>query len=139
MTGADRAVDEIQSRIDHLVKAISETPSATEQQATAVRQLNLRLQQLRVALNGDRTVTSRMEPAPMPITERVARIVGGSWESQSAVTGNFRQSYEIAAAQFPPVLAELKDLDSDLVQLENELEAEGAPWTPARLPDWPVN
>ena len=135
---ANRAADEIQTRIDHLVEAVAATPAATEQQATAVRQLNLRLQQLRVALSGDRTLTSRMEPAPMSVTERVARIAGGSWGSQSAVTGNFRQSYEVAASQFPPLLAKLKAISSDLVKLENELEAEGAPWTPARLPDWPA-
>jgi hypothetical protein len=27
----------------------------------------------------------------------------------------------------------------DLVRLETELDAEGAPWTPSRLPEWPVN
>ena len=54
------------------------------------------------------------------------------------MTGNFRDSYRIAAEQFPPILAELKAISADLVRLETELEAEGAPWTPARLPDWPV-
>ncbi|MBT8053950.1 MAG: glycosyl hydrolase [Xanthomonadales bacterium] len=134
--GADRAADEIQTRIDHLVKAVEETPAATEAQATAVRRLNARMQDLRVILNGDRTVTSRAEAAPQSIFERVAVIVGGSWGSQSAVSGNFRESYRVATEQFPPVLAELSSISADLVQLENELEAEGAPWTPARLPEW---
>ena len=135
--GADRAADEIQVRIDHLVKAVEDTPAATEQQAGAVRQLNARMQDLQVRLNGDRTITRRAEAAPMSITERINTIAGGSWQSQSAVTGNYRDSYQIAAMQFPPVLAELKAISADLVQLENELEAEGAPWTPARLPEWP--
>jgi len=135
--GADRAADEIQVRIDHLVKAVEDTPAATEQQASAVRQLNARMQDLQVRLNGDRTITRRAEPAPMSITERINTIAGGSWQSQSAVTGNYRDSYQIAASQFPQVLAELKAISADLVRLENELEAEGAPWTPARLPDWP--
>jgi len=135
--GADRAADEIQARIDHLVKAVEDTPAATEQQAGAVRQLNARMQDLQVRLNGDHTITRRAEAAPMSITERINTIAGGSWQSQSAVTGNYRDSYQIAAMQFPPVLAELKAISADLVQLENELEAEGAPWTPARLPEWP--
>ncbi len=136
--GADKAAEEIQTRINHLLAAVQETPSATEQQATAVRALNARMQDLQVRLNGDTTVASRQEPVPLSLTRRISTIAGGSWESQSAVTGNFRESYRIAAGQFPPLLAELKAISADLVRLEAELEAEGAPWTPARLPDWPA-
>ncbi|MFC1720169.1 glycosyl hydrolase, partial [Pseudomonadota bacterium] len=135
--GADKAAEEIQARIDHLVVAVQQTPSATQQQATAVRALNARMQDLQVRLNGDLTLTGRQEPAPLSLTGRISAIVGGSWESQSAVTGNFRDSYAIAAEQFPPVLAELKAISAELTSLEAELEAEGAPWTPARLPEWP--
>jgi len=136
--GADKAATEIQTRINTLMMAAQETPSATEQQAGAIRTLNARLQDLQVRLNGDKSLTSRQEPAPLSLKSRVAGIVDGSWNSQSAVTGNFRESYEIAAQQFPPVLAELKAISADLTRLEEDLEAEGAPWTPARLPDWPV-
>jgi hypothetical protein len=114
------------------------TPAATEQQASAVRALNTRMQDLQIRLNGDQTLTSRQEPAPLSVKSRVSTIVQGSWGSQSAVTGNFQQSYRVAAEQFPLILAELKAISSDLERLEGELEAEGAPWTPARLPDWPL-
>jgi hypothetical protein len=135
--GANRAAGEIETRIEHLMKAVEETPSTSAQQAAAVRALNARMQDLQVRLNGDRTVSSRAEPVPLSLTGRISTIAGGSWGSQSAVTGNYRDSYKIAAEQFPPILAELKAISADLVSLEAELEAEGAPWTPARLPDWP--
>jgi len=136
--GADKAAEEIQTRIDHLLVAVQQTPSATQQQATAVRALNARMQDLQVRLNGDRTLAGRQEPAPLALTARISAIVGGSWESESVVTGNFRDSYAIAAEQFPPLLTELKAISADLTRLEAELEAEGAPWTPARLPEWPA-
>jgi len=136
--GADRAATEIQLRIDHLLVAVEETPAAVEQQATAVRALNTRMQDLQVLLNGDSTIATRQEPVPLSLTDRITTITQGSWESQSAVTGNFRDSYRVAAAQFPPILAELKAISEDLVRLESELETKGAPWTPARLPDWPA-
>ena len=135
--GANRAAGEIETRIEHLMKAVEETPSTTAQQASAVRALNARMLDLQVRLNGDLAVSSRAEPVPLSLTERINTIAGGSWDSQSAVTGNYRDSYKIAAEQFPPILAELKAISADLVSLEAELEAEGAPWTPARLPDWP--
>jgi photosystem II stability/assembly factor-like uncharacterized protein len=135
--GANRAAGEIEERIKHLYKAVENTPGATEQQAAAVRGLDKRLQDMQVKLLGDRSVAKRSEPVPLPLTTRVKTIVGGSWESQSAVTGNYRSSFKVASEQFPAVLAELKAISVDLAALESELEAEGAPWTPARLPDWP--
>jgi len=135
--GANRAAGEIETRIEHLIKAVEETPTASGQQATAVRALNARMQDLQVRLSGDHTVSSRAELVPLSLTGRIKTITGGSWDSQSAVTGNYRDSYKIAAEQFPPILAELKAISADLISLETELEAEGAPWTPARLPDWP--
>jgi len=137
VAGANEAAGEIQNRIDHLVAAVEATPAASEQQAQAARTLNARMQDLQVKLNGDSTISSRAEPVPMSITKRVSNIVGGSWGSQSAVTGNYRDSYAIAAQQFPQVLKELKSISAGLARLEEELQAEGAPWTPGRLPDWP--
>jgi len=134
--GADRAAGEIEGRIDHLLQAVTETPGADEAQARALRDLRARMQDLRVQLNGDRTVTSRNEPAPMAIRSRVARIVNGSWGSQSEAGGTFRDSYAVAAQQFPVVLDELRAVAGELETIERALEAEGAPWTPSRIPDW---
>ncbi len=134
--GADRAFGEIQARIDHLMAAVLETPGADERQAGAARQLRARMQEISVTLNGDRTVSSRHEATPMSVTTRIATIVDGSWESQSAPTRNFRDSYAIADQQLRDVIAELTAVDADLRALESELEAEGAPWTPGRIPNW---
>jgi photosystem II stability/assembly factor-like uncharacterized protein len=134
--GANRAAGEIESRIDHLLVAVTATPGAGEPQAAALRALRSRMQDLRVTLNGDSTVTSRNEPAPLPIRGRVARIVYGSWGSQSEAGGTFRDSYAVAARQFPAVLDELRAVSAELVEIERALEAEGAPWTPSRIPDW---
>ena len=137
VSGANEAAGEIQNRIDHLVAAVAATPAAGEEQAQAVRTLNARMQDLQVRLNGDSAVSSRAEPVPMSITTRVGNIVDGSWSSQAAVTGNYRDSYAVAAEQFPQVLEELKSILADLSRLEQELQSEGAPWTPGGIPDWP--
>jgi hypothetical protein len=97
--GANQAAGEIETRIEHLMKAVEDTPSASGQQAAAVRALNSRMQILQISLSGDHSVSSRSEPVPLSITGRIGTIAGGSWGSQSAVTGNFRDSYLIAAKQ----------------------------------------
>jgi hypothetical protein len=136
VTGAIEASAEIQARIDHLRISVSETPGSSEAQAQAVRSLNARMQEIAREMSGDTTITSRNEPAPMSISTRISTIVDGIWNSQSGVSGNFRDSYVIADESFTRVLAELKSVASDLSALEAQLEAEGAPWTPGRIPDW---
>jgi photosystem II stability/assembly factor-like uncharacterized protein len=135
--GANKARGEIQDRIDHLMKAVSDTPSSNEAQAQSLRALNIRMQDLKVRFSGDSTISGRAEAVPMSITGRINRVVGGHWDSQSAVTGNYRDSYAIADMQFREALVELKGIATDLAKVEAELQAEGAPWTPGRIPNWP--
>jgi len=135
--GGDKARGEIQDRIDHLLKAAMETPSSSEAQAQALRALNTRMQDLKVRFDGDSTISSRAEPVPMPMTTRIGNIVGGHWDSESAVTENYRNSYRIAEQQFRQALVELKAIAADLAVVEAALQAEGAPWTPGRIPEWP--
>ncbi len=137
ITGANRARSEVQGRIDHLLKAIESTPSSSESQVQSLRSLNARMQDLKARFSGDSTVSSRAEKVPMSITGRINTIVGGHWDSQSAVTGNYRDSYAIADQQFRQALVELKSIAADLAEVEAALQAEGAPWTPGRIPNWP--
>lgn len=135
--GANKAMSEIQGRIDHLLKAAADTPSSNEEQAQALRALNSRMQDLKVRFSGDSAIASRAEPVPLSITGRINNIVGGHWDSQSAVTDNYRDSYAIAEQQFRQALADLQAIAADLANVEAELQAEGAPWTPGRIPEWP--
>jgi len=136
VAGANSAMGELQGRIDHLLKAAAETPASNEAQAQALRALNTRMQSLKVHFSGDSTISSRAEKVPLSITGRINSIVGGHWDSQSAVTGNYRDSYVIAERQFREALVELKAIASSLASVEAELQAEGAPWTPGRIPEW---
>ncbi|MFT5769724.1 MAG: photosystem II stability/assembly factor-like uncharacterized protein, partial [Lysobacterales bacterium] len=137
VTGADKAADEIQSRIDHLLKAVNETPSSDEAQAQALRSLNGRMREFQVMMNGDRSISGRAEKVPMSISDRIGTIVYGHWNSQSAVTKNYRDSFAIAEHQFIEALSDLKSIAVDLSEVEAQLQASGAPWTPGRMPEWP--
>ncbi len=45
--------------------------------------------------------------------------------------------YAVAAQEFEGVLSQLRQLiEVDLENLEKQLEAAGAPWTPGRVPEW---
>ncbi len=134
--GAAEAYSAMGERVAYLNQAALETPGVTEAQREALAGLEDRLYTVGLALNGDRTIRSRNEPAPWSIRQRVGSIVGGHWNAQAPVTGLHRRAYDIAAAEFETALEDLKAISADLVALEAQFEAAGAPWTPGRLPDW---
>lgn len=137
IAGANKARGELQGRVDHLLKAATDSPASSEAQAQALRAINTRLMDLKVKFNGDSTISGRAEKVPMSITARINTIVGGHWDSQSGVTGNYRNSLGIVDQQFRQALGDLKAIAADLALVEAELQAGGAPWTPGRIPDWP--
>ena len=57
--------------------------------------------------------------------------------STAAPTKTYRDNFDLAAAQFGPVLEALRGiLEVELPAIEAELEGLGSPWTPGRLPNW---
>jgi hypothetical protein len=135
--GAVKASEEAQNRLSHIKKAIADTPRADPGLMDQANSLEAQLKDIQTELSGDSVVSSRSERTPMSITSRVNRIVGGQWTSTSAPTQTNRDAYDIASEEFTEVLTRLRRLiGDDLVQLEQDLEAAGGPWTPGRLPNW---
>lgn len=130
--GANKTVAEITARLNHLKAAVDATPSAGEDHATAVRTLEARVADLKVSLNGDQTISGRYEPVPMSIVSRVNDLVGTQWETQQDITQTYRRSLEVASEEFAVARDELEAITEDLVEIEETLEAVGAPWTPGR-------
>jgi len=135
--GAVRAAREAQTRIDHLKKALMDTPGAAPALGEQARRIEGRLKDLMTALTGDTTVSTRNEPTPPSIVGRVQGIVYGHWTSTSEPTRTQRDAYSIASKQFADLLPKLRDLiETDLAGLEHKADAAGAPWTPGRVPRW---
>lgn len=135
--GAVAAAGEAKTRLDHVRAALLLTPAAVPELMDRQEALATRLEELSSGLRGDPTLLSRNEATSPSIAERVQRLVSGHWTSTSAPTRTQRDSYQAAADAFAPTLEGLRQLiDGDLRQLESDLEAAGAPWTPGRLPTW---
>ena len=136
--GAVEVAGETDNRLRHIKAAIDATPAATQGLAGRARELGSELADIQEGLLGNKTVRSRNEPVSPSIVQRINRVVEAHWSSTSAATATHQRNYEIAAEEFSPVLERLRELvEVDLAELERELEAVGAPWTPGRgVPDW---
>lgn len=134
--GAIEATGEAQNRLDHIRKAIVDTPSAEPELLEQAQQIHARLQALSTLLSGDRTRSKRNESTLPSISERVENAVSSQWMATSAPTQTERDAYQYAGTEFAKALAELRDVMEKLVALESQIEAAGAPWTPGRIPTW---
>ena len=135
--GAGNALEEASERIASVKKAAMETPGLEMAVLSRIRDLETKLEDIRVKLNGDSTISSRNEPTLPGIRSRVQGIVSGQITSTSAPTATQDESYQLAAEEFGKVLPELtKLIRTDLAEVEDILEKSNAPWTPGRIPVW---
>ncbi len=135
--GATRTLRESQDRLDHIRRAIEETPALDRKLLDEVDALDARLQDMKTTMQGDHTVSSRSEPTRPGIAERVSRVRWGLRDITSAPTQTMRDNLALAGEQFAPLLQELTVMvERDLKGLEDKLEAAGAPYTPSRIPTW---
>ncbi|MEM7481712.1 MAG: glycosyl hydrolase [Acidobacteriota bacterium] len=135
--GAIETAGEADKRLQHLTRALDTTPAVESDLRRRAFDLSHRLADLRIELEGDRSLARRSVPTPISISGRVGRLLRGRWASTEGPTETHRQSFARASRAFAGVLDRLEELVSvDLVALEQAAEAAGAPWTPGRLPQW---
>jgi len=134
--GASAHASELGDRIRHLKAGLRDAPRAGEAEEQAVRDIEARLAELSVALNGDASVASRNEPVAWSISQRASIVYQWLLDTRSPVPAFYEDSYENAAREFATALSGLRSISNDLDELEARLESLGVPWTPGRLPDW---
>ena len=134
--GAAALATQLNTRIDHLRVAIPRTTAAEETHEQQLRAIESQLAELELALNGDRSVSSRNEPTPWSVSARANAVYNLLLNVRSDVPMMYQESYDIAAGEFTSVLTQLQSIESDLSELEKTLEELGAPHTPGRVPVW---
>ena len=139
ITGANAASGEFRNRLAHLKVAVEALTAPNDNQRASIQQIETLLDDIDIALRGDRTIGSRNEPTPRSISARVSQIRSWGWYNQSPTTGSDKDSLAIAKQEFSTVLIELRNVEIRLASLEAELERLGAPYTPDRgIPSWPL-
>ena len=136
VAGSTRAGQEMKTRLTQIRRALNETPTADKQLAQTTDRIDRDLSAVMMQLSGDRVVASLNDPTPPSISGRVGDIMSGERFSSAVPTKTHQDAYAIAAQEFAAQLAKLQQLSNDMAQLEKQLEAAGAPWTPGRIPTW---
>ena len=130
---------EMVNKLKYIKQAIIETPKLTIGISKTINELEKRLTDVDTKLNGDATLGRREFESLPSINGRIGSIAGALWSTTAAATTTFINSYNTAAKQFTPVYNEIKAIGEAILNVENELEKNKAPYTPGRLPDWKGN
>ena len=109
----------------------------TKELLAQIRELDKKLEEMKVSLSGNESISKRNANQPPSIRERVSFTVYGFWSSSADPTQTMKDNYDIAAEEFEKVLTEIKKIiETDIPAIEAELEKLKAPYTPGRVPDW---
>jgi len=137
VTGATETANALKPRLAAIKRALLLTPAAGDKLLDEASRIDQRTNDILRALRGDVVLRSRNENTPPSINDRVFGIVGDQSSSTARPTRTQEEQYKAAAAEFDGVLGQLRQLvEVDLKNLEKQMEAAGAPWTPGRIPEW---
>jgi photosystem II stability/assembly factor-like uncharacterized protein len=131
--GAGSAIGEASEKLTYMRAALVQTPGADEALFTRIDEVEGLLQQLQMRLWGDRIRSQLNESTEPSIANRIGRVFGNVIGTREAPTQTQRDSFGIGARDFRAFQGDLKSLlDGTFAELEQALEAAGAPWTPGR-------
>ncbi|MFN7924857.1 MAG: glycosyl hydrolase [Bryobacteraceae bacterium] len=140
------------SRIDDAVDGAIALAGDTEKKLDAIRRalqssvappkllddtaaLSARVRAILRTLRGDLVLRGRQEAQPPSIADRVGQVIAELRNTTSAPTRTHQANVQAAEAEFAGELAKLKTLvETDLKKLERDLDANGVPYTPGRIP-----
>ncbi len=131
--GAAAEVGRARARLRHMREALNETPAAGDDLYRRLEEVEERIEEIGTRLQGDRTRRGLNEPGVPSILGRLGQVAGGHWGTRQMPTETQRTSLGVTRREFAGLLQDLTALlDGDLAELEADLEAAGAPWTPGR-------
>jgi len=130
--GASERVKEAQGRLDHVRKALLETPGTDASLLGRGRVLHGELKDLQDLLSGDATIAKRQEPALPGLLDRILEVVGSVWNTTQLPTATQRQNLAWAEDGLKAVNLRLDQSHATLKALEDALEVAKAPYTPGR-------
>ncbi|MGQ1908421.1 WD40/YVTN/BNR-like repeat-containing protein [Marinifilum sp. RC60d5] len=136
--GSMQLTESYKSKLAAIRTALTNTPGINAGLSQKAEQLYRDLIEIDFLFNGveARASWEEIPPAQVPISNRINNIVGVHWASTSGVTKTQKDQFEILKVEFPAALERLKQLSANIKAIEAELEKEGAPWTPGRVPTY---
>jgi len=137
LTATTQSATEAGTRLSAIRRAIDATPSLPLKLREEALRLDKTLDEIEMALNGDRVWRAHNEGTPASISEHVQAAASPTRGTTGRPTRTALEQYQIASDELAAEVPKLRKLiETDMKAIEKQLDAAGAPYTPGRLPDW---
>ena len=127
---------ELQKKVNAVMQAIHQTPGATSDIIKEAERINTELENIIFLIEGPQPKASQEEvpPMEMPLSQRLSEMASASYGTSGDISIIAKEQLDILKVEFPPILERIKKANIDLQQLDKQLDAIKAPWTPGRIP-----
>ena len=136
MYGTISYTTELVNKTNAIMQAIHETPGASPEMMKEAGRINDELNKIIFIFNGPQAKASEEElpPMDMPLTSRLSEMASASYGTSGDITTIAKDQLDILKVEFPPIMERVKRAGQDLQNLDKQLDAIKAPWTPGRVP-----
>ncbi len=135
VSATQQRLRELNNQLRHVEKAILLTEQDYENLFNQYLTIKKSTDELRYALNGD-PMASTLDIDQVPsISQRIGLLSYEQFNTTSEPTSTHRMVLEIASEEFQPIKEQLVELINDFAELQEQLEASGAPYTPYQFKD----
>ncbi|ABF39520.1 conserved hypothetical protein [Candidatus Koribacter versatilis Ellin345] len=135
--GAAKSADELKAHLREVHEALKLAPGADRSLTESADRLTQQTNDLLRTLRGDNVLRARNENTLASISDRVESVMGDTRFAIVKPTQTDLDAYEVTADEFTTTLAKLHQLvEVDFANLQKQMNAAGAPWTPGAVPNW---
>lgn len=127
--------ESLKGKLDPVKKALLMTPSLPLTLQKEVYDVEQQLHNISVALYGDQSLARREFETLPDINTRIGTVEGTIWSNSSPPTQTAVRSLEVALEALNGVKTQLRQADATISNVEKQLNAAGAPYTPGRKPE----
>ena len=132
-----KTANELKEHLKQVRAALKQTPGANAALLETADHLEQQTNDLLRELRGDVALRSRNENTLAAISERVQGVMQDTRFAIVKPTQTDVDAYQLAGEEFSTALGKLHQLvDADYVNLQKQMQAAGAPWTPGAVPSW---
>lgn len=138
VVGARAQTNLIAKTLEDIKQTVSITSGTSLELFNKVKKVSDEVADILFKFEGQPAKASNEEipPAQMPLNWRINEMVYPTWSSTSNITKNQIVAYDILSEELPEILNALRRItNTDLKDIEKELENLGATWTPGRIPE----
>jgi photosystem II stability/assembly factor-like uncharacterized protein len=127
---------ELSDKTNAVLEVIHLTPGTSPEMMKEAERINSELVKLMFIFNGPVAKASDEEipPVEMSILQRLGEMASATYGTSGDISTSAREQLDILKVDFPPILERVKKAGQDLLNLDKQLDAIKAPWTPGRIP-----